>query len=221
VKARTDHREGLVQRLRSKESRAARAAAVVLSVADPRPWAHVARLVHHHNYTHVEPLRRADVDPSARIAPNVSLAHGERVSIGARTHVNARTHLWAGPTAGRIDIGADCLLAPGVFVTASDYGTRADRRILDQARRERDVRIGDDCWLGTGVVVTAGVEIGDGCVVGAGAVVTRSLPPGSIAVGVPARVVAHRSHRSQLVEEVQGEPCTSSKSSWGVSLDGS
>ena len=52
------------------------------------------------------------------------------------------------------------------------------------------MRIGDDCWLGTGVVVVAGVEIGDGCVVGAGAVVTRSLPPGSVAVGVPARVVA-------------------------------
>jgi acetyltransferase-like isoleucine patch superfamily enzyme len=42
------------------------------------------------------------------------------------------------------------------------------------------------------VVVVAGVEIGDGCVVGAGAVVTHSLPPGAVAVGVPARVVSHR-----------------------------
>jgi acetyltransferase-like isoleucine patch superfamily enzyme len=148
--------------------------------------------VHHANYTHVEPLRRASIHPTARVAPNVSLAHGERVHVGARTHVNARTHLWAGPTTGCIDIGCDCLLAPGVFVTASDYGTAAGPRIVDQPRRERDVRIGDDCWLGTGVVVTAGVEIGDGCVVGAGAVVTKSLPPGSIAVGVPARVVATR-----------------------------
>ena len=126
----------------------------------------------------------------------MSIAHGERVSVGARTHVNARTHLWAGPSTGRIDIGADCLLAPGVFVTASDYGIAAGQRILDQPRREQDVRIGDDCWLGTGVVVVAGVEIGDGCVVGAGAVVTRSLPPGSVAVGVPARVVAQRDEPS-------------------------
>jgi acetyltransferase-like isoleucine patch superfamily enzyme len=185
-------RIGIVQRLRGRESRAARGAAALLSVLDPRPWGHVLRLVHHHNYTHVEPMRRAAIDRSARIAPNVSIAHGERVSVGARTHVNARTHLWAGPSTGRIDIGADCLLAPGVFVTASDYGTSAGHRILDQPRRERDVRIGDDCWLGTGVVVVAGVEIGDGCVVGAGAVVTRSLPPGSVAVGVPARVVARR-----------------------------
>jgi acetyltransferase-like isoleucine patch superfamily enzyme len=183
-----------MQRLRHRDSRWARAVAAGLSVADPRPWLHVARLVHHHNYTHVEPLRRARVASSARIAPNVSIAHGERVSVGDRTHVNARAHLWAGPATGRIDIGADCLLAPDVFVTASDYGIEPDRRVLEQPRRERDVRIGDDCWLGTGVVVTAGVEIGDGCVVGAGAVVTRSLPPGSIAVGVPAKVIATRAH---------------------------
>jgi acetyltransferase-like isoleucine patch superfamily enzyme len=185
-------RHGVVQRLRKREGRGARATAALFSVVDPRPWAHVLRLVHHANYTHVEPLRRARVDPTARIAPNVSIAHGERVTVGARTHVNARTHLWAGPTSGRIDIGQDCLLAPGVFVTAADYGTAPGRKILEQERREQDVRIGDDCWLGTGVVVTAGVDIGDGCVIGAGAVVTRSLPAGCIAVGVPARVVAHR-----------------------------
>jgi acetyltransferase-like isoleucine patch superfamily enzyme len=122
----------------------------------------------------------------------VSITHGERVRVGAGTHLNARVHLWAGPSTGRIEIGADCLLAPNVFVTAADYGTAAGARIVEQPKRERDVRIGDDCWLGTGVVVVAGVEIGDGCVVGAGAVVTRSLPPGSVAVGVPARVVARR-----------------------------
>ncbi len=191
-------RPGLVQRLRARESRVARGAAAALSVLDPRPWAHVLRLVHHENYAHVEPLRRAQVHPTARIAPNVSMAHGERVVVGARTHVNARTHLWAGPSTGRIVVGEDCLLAPNVFVTASDYGTAPEPRILDQPRREADVVIGRDCWLGTGVVVTAGVEIGDGCVVGAGAVVTRSLPPGSIAVGVPARVVAHRDGSAHL-----------------------
>jgi acetyltransferase-like isoleucine patch superfamily enzyme len=42
------------------------------------------------------------------------------------------------------------------------------------------------------VTVLGGVTIGDGCVVGAGAVVTKNLLPGSIAVGVPARVVGSR-----------------------------
>ena len=54
-------------------------------------------------------------------------------------------------------------------------------------------KIGQDVWLGAGVTVLGGVAIGDGCVVGAGAVVTHDLPCGSISMGVPARVVGHRS----------------------------
>jgi acetyltransferase-like isoleucine patch superfamily enzyme len=63
---------------------------------------------------------------------------------------------------------------------------------MTQPRREADVIIGRDVWLGARVIVLAGVTIGDGCVIGAGSVVTRSLPPNSIAVGAPARVVGER-----------------------------
>ncbi|MBE7187857.1 DapH/DapD/GlmU-related protein, partial [Jatrophihabitans endophyticus] len=51
------------------------------------------------------------------------------------------------------------------------------------------VVIGDNVWLGAHVVVTSGVTIGERCVVGANSVVTRDLPPFSVAVGAPARVV--------------------------------
>ena len=52
------------------------------------------------------------------------------------------------------------------------------------------IRIGSNCWLGTGAVVTAGVTLGDHTIVGAGAVVTHSFPAGNILIaGVPARVV--------------------------------
>jgi acetyltransferase-like isoleucine patch superfamily enzyme len=49
--------------------------------------------------------------------------------------------------------------------------------------------IEDDTWIGANVVVTAGVTIGKHCVIAAGAVVTNSIPPFSIAVGNPARVI--------------------------------
>ena len=51
------------------------------------------------------------------------------------------------------------------------------------------ISIGDDCWLGGGTIVCPGVSIGAGCVIGAGAVVTKDVPPYSLAVGNPARVI--------------------------------
>ncbi len=56
----------------------------------------------------------------------------------------------------------------------------------------RPIRLGRDVWLGAGVRVLKGVTVGDGCVVGAGSVVNKDLPPYSIAVGVPAKVVRSR-----------------------------
>jgi acetyltransferase-like isoleucine patch superfamily enzyme len=51
------------------------------------------------------------------------------------------------------------------------------------------IKIGKNCWLGNGVVITAGVELGDNVVVGANAVVTKSFPSNAIIAGVPAKVI--------------------------------
>ena len=53
----------------------------------------------------------------------------------------------------------------------------------------RPVTIGSNCWFASNVVITGGVTIGEGCVIGAGSVVTRDIPPNSLAVGNPCRVI--------------------------------
>ena len=65
--------------------------------------------------------------------------------------------------------------------------------IIDQSFTSKGIVIRDDVWLGAGVVIVDGVTVGEGAVVGAGSVVTKDIPPGAIAVGVPARVVRYRS----------------------------
>ena len=169
-----------------------RARRLVRSVTDLRPYLHVFRLLHYYNYTHVAERRLVDMGPGVQFAPNVSITNGERVSIGEGSHVGANCHLWAGNRAGRIIIGRYALFGPEVFLTASDYAFELGARVMDQPTVERDVSIGDHVWLGARVMVVAGVDIGEGCIVGAGAVVTKSLPPWSIAAGVPARVVGRR-----------------------------
>lgn len=161
------------------------------SVLDPRAWFQGLRLLHYYNYTHVAPRRRL-AGRGVVLAPNASLANPERISIGPATRIGARCTLWAGKTSGRIDVGSGCTFAPDTFITASNYQFELGTPILAQQTDEPSIRIGDDVWLGTRVIVLAGVEIGSGYVVGAGSVVTRDLPPNSVAVGAPARVVADR-----------------------------
>lgn len=165
---------------------------VLTSFLDPMTYFQVIRLLHFYGYTHVQPRRKVTMGEGATLAPNVSLRNGERISIGARSKVGERAYLWAGDANGRVTIGEDCRLGPEVFVTASDYGLAPDETIAGQPRNERDVVIGNDVWLGARVFVGAGVSIGDGCVVSAGSVVSKSLPAGSIAVGIPARIVRRR-----------------------------
>jgi acetyltransferase-like isoleucine patch superfamily enzyme len=170
-----------------------RGAAFIRSLLSPRSWLHALRLLHYYNYSHVQERRRLQLGAGTRMAPNVSFRNGARIQIGHDCHLGERCYLWAGDSSGRIVLGNYVSLAPEVFITASDYQFVAGLPFRQQPKRERDVLIGNDVWLGARAVVTAGVEIGDGCIVGAGAVVTKDLPPNSIAAGVPARVIAQRS----------------------------
>ncbi|MGC1211093.1 MAG: DapH/DapD/GlmU-related protein [Micromonospora sp.] len=88
----------------------------------------------------------------------------------------------------RITIGADVQIGPNVQLLTATHPVEAEPR---RAKWEsaKPITIGDNVWLGGGVIVLAGVTIGDNTVVGAGAVVTRDLPTNVIAVGNPARVV--------------------------------
>jgi acetyltransferase-like isoleucine patch superfamily enzyme len=111
-----------------------------------------------------------------------------RVRIGAGSFLNKGVMVAAEEL---VEIGAHCMLANGCFV--SDANHRFDdqtRPITWQGFESRGpTRIGDNCWLGVGVVVTSGVSIGERCVIGAGSVVTHDVPPFSVAAGAPAHVL--------------------------------
>jgi len=74
-----------------------------------------------------------------------------------------------------------------VIIPANHIFSDAKVPITKQGLTKKGIKIGNDVWLGAGVRVLDGVVIGDGVVVGAGAVVTKSLPPYTIATGVPAK----------------------------------
>ncbi|MFL5863534.1 MAG: acyltransferase [Solirubrobacteraceae bacterium] len=138
-----------------------------------------------------------------------------RLEIGAHTLLEPSVWITA-PAPGRIRIGSGTFLNIGVMVAAMDlveigdhcmfangcFITDADHRFDDRARpvpwqgfwSKGPTRVGDNVWCGTNAVITSGVTVGERCVIGANSVVNRDLPPYSVAVGAPARVIRQVSY---------------------------
>lgn len=119
------------------------------------------------------------------ILPPFHCDYGEHISVGRRTFVNRGLEaLDVVP----ITIGDDVQIGPGVQLLAADHPLDAELR-RTKWESGRAISIGDNVWLGGGVIVLPGVSIGADTVVGAGSVVTKDLPAAVLAVGNPARVV--------------------------------
>lgn len=126
-----------------------------------------------------------DLGEGAVIKPPLFVDYGAHITVGAGTFINYNlTALDVAP----IVIGRDCQLGPNVQLLTPTHPLAAQPR-RDKVEAALPITLGDNVWLGGGVIVLPGVTIGDNSVIGAGAVVTRDVPANVIAVGNPARVI--------------------------------
>ena len=108
-----------------------------------------------------------------------------RLEIGESTFINYGCSISAdklvriGP---RCNIGTHCIMMDNDF-----HRVEPERR--DQRPESRPIILEENVWLGARVIVLRGVTIGTGSVIGAGSVVTKDIPPRSVAVGMPAKVI--------------------------------
>jgi galactoside O-acetyltransferase len=139
-----------------------------------------------------------------RLGRNVKIGSGAFIHCGENQlshnagNVAIRDNAYIGPNSvllgeGGIEVGTNCEVAPGVVITSQQhtYG-RLDIPIKEQPAEMGKVTLEDDVWLGCNSSILPGVRIGKGSIVGAGAVVTKDIPPYSVAVGVPAKVIKKR-----------------------------
>jgi maltose O-acetyltransferase len=119
------------------------------------------------------------------IRPPFRCDYGYQTFVGARTFANFGL---ISLDVATVTIGDDVQIGPNVQLLTALHPVAAGPR-RDKWEAARPIVIGDNVWLGGGVIVLPGVTIGANTVVGAGAVVTKDLPPDVVAVGNPARVM--------------------------------
>ena len=138
---------------------------------------------------------------SAVLGELVTLAQGGRITIGMRSFVGPGTRIWS---AKSITIGNYVLISHNVniFDNISHSTSSSERRteldtLLPSLRHQVhsfDVRasplaIEDDVWIGCGATIIGGRRIGRGAIIGAGSVVTKDVPPFSVVMGSPTKIV--------------------------------
>ena len=119
------------------------------------------------------------------IEPPFACDYGYNIEVGENFFANFNLVILDG---ARVTIGDNAFIAPNVAIYTAGHPLDVEQRNrgLEYAR---PVTIGHNVWIGGNVVILPGVTIGDGSVVGAGSVVTRDIPPHSLAVGNPCRVI--------------------------------
>ncbi len=122
--------------------------------------------------------------------------HEGTVSIGAKSVLGQECTISAYQ---HVSIGRECVIADRVMLIDFDHGAaEVERPVRVQGIYKRDVRVGNNVWIGYGACILRGVTIGDNAIVGTSAVVTHDVPANAVVGGVPARLIRMREEPREL-----------------------
>lgn len=129
-----------------------------------------------------------------------------RINIGYATTLGYNNYIH-----GKVHIGKYCQIGADVAIFTKNHptnymstyiGKNLFNGELKQLREENKVIIGNDVWIGHGVIIVGNVIIGNGAVLAAGSVVTKNVEPYSVVGGVPARLL-HRRFSDTIIKEIE------------------
>jgi acetyltransferase-like isoleucine patch superfamily enzyme len=129
-------------------------------------------------------LTGQSIDETFNLIPPVYSDHGINIRIGHNVFINQGCRL---NDIGGIEIADDVMIGPSVSLITS--GHPVDPSLRRSGITAAPIRIERNVWIGASAMILQGVTVGAGSVIGAGAIVTHDVPPATLAVGVPARVV--------------------------------
>ena len=135
----------------------------------------------------------------AFINPPFYCDYGFNIEVGKNFYANYNCTIL---DVGKVTIGDNCMFAPNVAIYTAGHPIHPDSR-NSMYEYGIQVSIGDNCWLGGNTIVCPGVKIGNNVVIGAGSVVTKDIPPYSLAVGNPCRVIRKITEKDHMPDGIE------------------
>ncbi len=133
----------------------------------------------------------------------ISTSSGGSVQIGNGIHIGEGSVIHSGV---RISIGDNVIIGPQNIIVDLDHRfERMDLPINQQGMSGKEVRIEEDVWIASHCVIIKGVTIGRGAVIAAGSIVNKSIPPYSVAAGVPAKAIKKRGEPQKEIRDPRGQ----------------
>ncbi|MBP5467531.1 MAG: sugar O-acetyltransferase [Clostridia bacterium] len=141
---------------------------------------------------------------------NVYLQGPIYFDFGKNTHIGNNSYANFNFTVldeGKVYVGDNVFIGPNVSLLTAIHPLRYQERntflntktgVRTNLEYTLPITIKDNCWIAAGVIVCGGVTIGEGSVIGAGSVVTKDIPPNSLAVGNPCRVIREITEKDSI-----------------------
>jgi len=140
---------------------------------------------------------KAIIDKNCNIQKDTEIDANSK--IGKYTYIGKYCYLT------KVTIGNYCSIANNISIGQGEHdisNISTSSFFYDDAYEQltqKECRIGNDVWIGVDSIILRGVSIGNGAVVGANSVVTKDVPPFSIVVGSPARVIKYRFNKDKII----------------------
>ena len=158
-----------------------------------------------YDYNHIHPLNREErqaaigkllggTGKNCVVEQPLFCTYGYNTTVGDNFFLNVNCKLM---DSGKINIGDNVFIAPNVCIITEEHAMDTAQRIQG-LEYTHPVTIGDNVWICAGVIVLPGVTIGANSVIGAGSVVTKDIPPDSLAVGNPCKVIRKVNENERL-----------------------
>jgi maltose O-acetyltransferase len=122
----------------------------------------------------------------AYLEPPFRCDYGSNIFVGKSFYANFNCVIL---DVNRVEIGDNVMFAPNVQIYTASHPVDTKQRVEQDIEFGYPIKIGDNVWLGGGVIVCPGVTIGNNTVIGAGSVVTKDIPANVVAAGNPCRVI--------------------------------